>query len=156
MLLHSESGVCACSIVRRRQTTVSLVSEFGPVWSATYDTLRWQLDPAGGLIRIVGWHLTRYFKMLVVDHSATDLAGEIEAMNPNWRAMTLSQVNRLVSRHLYRLARDMGWRKLTLRERLRLGLDEASPQWQRESDLGVLYRRTGCGDFTHRSARGES
>lgn len=120
-------------------------------WSAAFRRLRSSLDgyrPA----RIVMWHWRRYFGFLP-EAEAVALA---DAFIPS-DGTTLAEANREASRDLYRLARSLGWRKLTLREKARLGLPADAPQWHRAESLPASegeYPRDGAGEYSHRAARG--
>ena len=136
------------------QAVVCIATDDRQLWCENFDRLRWELDPKGGLERIVGWHLARWYAFLLEEGvRAADVAGEIEA-SQGPMVCTLSEANRIVSRYLYRLARDLGWRKLTARERSKLGI-EGDRQWWKEEEVNrITYRQTGCGDETHRAAAG--
>ena len=144
------------SVSLGRTVEIVLTPDVGSAWSTgEIDRLRWELDPIGGLEHIAGWHLSRWYRHIADDVAATTVAAEIEAETPTWRGMTLAEANRLVSRHLYRTSRDLGWRKLTKRERDRLGLSSEA-QWMRQEEIDrLVYHRTGCGDYTHAISRGE-
>jgi hypothetical protein len=125
-------------------------------WVRSYPRLR--SDLAGyDLHRIVLWHWTRHYRHLGhEDAAALSLAWAAEAVaSGDLERWTLAEANRSASRALYRLSRDLGWRKLTLREQRR---HELSGQWHREEDVlrarGVLGTPTGCGEATHHAAQG--
>jgi hypothetical protein len=124
-------------------------------WEETHQQLRSDLrdyDPQ----RIVLWHWTRYFRHLEYDTAVqvAELwaAGEFESHKNEW---TLAEANRSASRALYRASRDEGWRKLTVRERIALGL-AGTGQWHRSDALAARTgTETGCGEYTLSSARGQ-
>ena len=124
-------------------------------WTGRYPRLRDHLDPAsGGLRRIVLWHATRYYSFLLDCGAKADveaLAAELDA-DPASLDLGLAEANRLVSRRLYQIARRAGWRKLTLREQRRLGLE--GRQWWPETRIAEAYSATGCGEETLRAAAG--
>ena len=116
---------------------------------------RSRLDSRDHIKNIVRWHYSRYYKMLseydvdVVEAQFTEeiLLGDY----------TLAEANRLASRLLYRAARECGYRKLTKREQLRLGLQG---QWHTEAEYAaaqqkyqVRYSPTGAGEYTLHAAR---
>jgi len=117
-------------------------------WKGEYARLRSDLSDYD-LPRIVVWHWRRYYAML----PAEDVYALADSMT--WLpdgAPTLAEANRAASRALYRLARDMGWRKLTARERAALGLRS---MWVREEDYAAAHARrqsllspTGAGEAT--------
>jgi hypothetical protein len=115
------------------------------------------------LPRIWMWHLRRYYLHLVGSMPEDELrqaadswaaVAEAEGALARW---TLAEANRSASRDLYRVSRESGWRKLTLREREAWGIDGGC--WHR--DEAVLRARetregtpSGCGEATLRAARG--
>lgn len=129
-------------------------------WADTFQTLRSSLD-GYHLPRILMWHWRRYYPHLhdtdAVCELANSWAEEIsqEIKEKHW---TLAEANRSASRALYRFSREMGWRKLTLREREKLGF---SVQWVTEEqvtkryiELGMAEHASGCGEYTLNSAKG--
>lgn len=121
---------------------------------------RHELDEDGDLSRIAGWHATRYYTHLgdsmgdAIEQATHDLLVAVRERDD----ITLAEANRIVSRSLYRASRDLGWRKLTQRERIRHGLGVDHPQWVRESHLATVSpvyagRATGVGDWTDAAAR---
>jgi predicted nucleotidyltransferase len=83
---------------------------------------RWksELDHPEKIEKIVRWHFDRYYKFLNntdIQCIAKDLVMEVITGK-----CTLAEANRIASRLLYKCARDQGFRKLTKREQLRLGL----------------------------------
>ena len=120
-------------------------------WEATFDRLRIDLD-GYDLARVVMWQWSRYYATVVRFEDARSLADAFTA-DPTWM---LSRANQEASRLLYRAARDAGYRKLTQRERLRLGLH--SGQWVPEVVYAAAQERlggwsaTGVGEATLRAA----
>jgi hypothetical protein len=124
-------------------------------WEETHQQLRSDLrdyDPQ----RIVMWHWNRYYRHL--DYTTASqvaelwAAGEFAANKNEW---TLAEANRSASRALYRASRDEGWRKLTIRERIALGLS-GTGQWHRSDTLASRTgTKTGCGQYTIESASGQ-
>lgn len=129
----------------------------GPIlWVQHFQRLRSTLEP-GGLERIVWWHASRYFTHMAseaVTEVCTYLVATWTARMDAGEAIDLASANREVERELYGASRREGWRKLTMRERLRLGLGADSPCWQRISVREARYSATGCGEETLRAARG--
>lgn len=125
------------------------------LWGESWACLR--SDLAGyDLPRVLTWHWARYYRHLDcgdVDAVATAWAEEFRGEHPE---ATLAEANRSASRALYRLSRDLGWRKTTLRERTRLGIDGPG-QWYRAEwcEARKLERSaTGCGQYTLDAAQG--
>lgn len=103
--------------------------------------------------RIVRAHAQSYYRHLPreeVDRLATTFVPT---------RTTLNELNREVSRALYALSRELGWHKLTTKQRKRLDWEGA--QWVDEATYGWLRSRaglespTGCGEFTLTAARSE-
>jgi hypothetical protein len=125
----------------------------------TFRRLRGDLD-GYDMARIIGWHWSRYYRHIPHDDAsalADSWAAEV-ASTGEAASWTLAEANRAASRALYRLSRDLGWRKLTCEERLRLGMPADAGQWHHESELAPIYERmghpTGCGEATLRAASG--
>lgn len=102
--------------------------------------------------RLVRWHWSRYFNFL----SWEDVEGLAKSFTVDWYGETLAEANRRASRGLYDLARQLGWRKLTLKEQERLELTGA---WHREEVCAERmsprsYVRDGVSDHTHVAATG--
>lgn len=92
----------------------------GGWWDRRLKCLRSSLTP-GHEGRIIHWH-ARFYPHLPQP--------EIDALAAAWtppEGCDLNAANRAASRELYRLSRDLGWRKLTLRERKKLGYEGG--QW---------------------------
>lgn len=127
-------------------------------WVQVFPALRSDLAQYD-LRKIVLWHYERYYRFLAYA-DAEALANSFEASHPELRTLTLAEANRLASRDLYRLARDLGWRKLTQREQTALRMDS---QWvrgeeaaERAAQMGLSRQcyRTGAGQYTHEAAAG--
>lgn len=114
------------------------------------DTLRTRpLETAEGARQVIAWHWVHYY-MHLSHNEVEDLLTTFEFLG----CETLSEANRRASRALYARSREMGWRKLTSRERDKFGIEGGC--WQRISTLDrLIYRQTGCGEFTHRAAHQE-
>ncbi len=110
---------------------------------------RLKSDLAGyDLAAIVMWHHSRYYQCVPYEEARL-LADGFKAMFPEIRGMTLAEANRLASRELYRLARNLGWRKLTLKEQRRHGVEG---QWHREEE--IYGSPSGAGEYTLEAAAG--
>ena len=141
------------SVVTHGSSSSTVEVEVG-AWTRTYRALRSSLD-GYRLARIVMWHWRRYYTHLEDGDAVRALADEwaviSEAEASNW---TLAEANRSAARCLYRYSRDAGWRKLTTREREKLG---APAMWVRQEWVAAqqLGRgdATGAGEYTLRSAR---
>jgi hypothetical protein len=120
-------------------------------WRAAFARLRSDLDHYN-LARVMMWHYARYYTHL-------DRA-EVFQYADEWGALphefaTLAEANRAASRELYQLSRDAGWRKLTLREQKKWGLDS---QWVRQEVIAERSRdlsATGVSEATLDAASGE-
>ena len=123
-------------IIRPRDDAAPIVDFF--------PRLRASLDDYN-LASIVRWHAKRWFTHLAPE--------EIEEIAASWEmevkatgmagAWTLNEANRAASRRLYKESRERGWRKLTIRERVRLGFAVDSPQWRTEQDCARAYELVG-------------
>ncbi|HXQ33580.1 MAG TPA: hypothetical protein VN843_06120 [Anaerolineales bacterium] len=105
---------------------------------------------------IMMWQYRRYFQHLQVsDVTTLAVTWQFEV---DRETCTLSMANRSASRALYKLSKELGWSKLTLREQIKLGV---YGQWHHESELIPIYSKmlghpTGCGEATVRAASGGS
>lgn len=102
----------------------------------TFKRLRQTLE-GYNMSAIAIWHWTRYYRHLPYDDAeaaAKAWAAEVQATGEaaSW---TLAEANRAASRMLYRLSRNLGWRKLTAEEKVRLDLPPDTGQWVHERDL---------------------
>lgn len=129
-------------------------------WSMNFQRLEESLDNYD-LARIFWWHWTRYYRVPVPRRDAEERVADWLAditMQMASEPMGLAEANRHVSRWLYRLARQLGWRKLTKREQDKLGL---SGPWHREEECPLRddpqgrWSKSGCGRYTIESARSE-
>lgn len=133
--------------------SLALSDETGAVvWTEDYARLRPELATDQDSARLLGWHATRYFTHLPWE--------EVQALADSWSptpGCSLAQANREAERALYRLSRDLGWHKTTLRERRKLGLDSAS--WVASSTYDAAQARlghpTGASEATLLAARSE-
>lgn len=88
-----------------------------------FDRLKSNLD-GYTMSSVIMWHWNRYFKFLP-HRKVLALANTFERNNPALRQGTLAEANRLANRDLHKLANDLGWHKLTLKEQKRYG----QPEW---------------------------
>jgi hypothetical protein len=142
---------CALQWEGKAEVTLSLVEipTREVVWSSSFERLRWRLEDAG-LANVVAWHWRRWYSFLDLDPDHE--APVIEAEHPEWGEMTLAEINRLVSRHLYRLAKEAGYVKLTAKQKAKY---HVSQQWWKRENLDVILGRAdGVGEYTATSARG--
>jgi len=129
----------------------------GGSWcSPVYQVLRSTLGDYD-LRSVVIWHWRRYYSFIPAP-DALQMADSFELRYPHARGLTLAEANRLASRDLYRLARDVGWRKLTVRERRKHGVDQ---MWVRADALAVRDAAlspdgtpTGAGQYSTEAAAG--
>ena len=137
--------------------SLSIQPVAGDIFTETWECLRANLDDYN-IARVWMWHYRRFYHHLwdcLDNEQAKDLAdqwchsvyesGEAQ----NW---TLAEANRAASRDLYKTSREMGWTKLTKRERSRFGLESAQ-QWHPTDKIDALRKSckghpTGCGEFT--------
>lgn len=101
----------------------------GGEWVRSYKCLRSKLSP-GREGEIVLWH-ARWYPHLPAD--------EVQALAARFtppEGCDLNTANRQASRELYRLSRDLGWHKLTARERQKLGWNGG--QWVDEATYARL------------------
>lgn len=143
----------------RNVTEVRIVRTDGAeVWRAEYARQRCEVLTPEGSDAILWWHHSRYFAASVSREDAESLAAEFRAeviARASDRPMSLTEANRGADRLLYRAARDNGWRKLTLRERQKLGIDGGpwvSPE-RYDAARARLGHPTGCGEYTLSAAR---
>lgn len=133
----------------------------GGSWAHEFPCLRSSLHDYD-ISSIVFWHRENYYQFLPYDE-VESVAREFAARKEEFVAsgITLAEANRAASRELYRLARNLGWRKLTLREREMYRLDG---QWhrveeisRRRVDMGYPpLSATGCGQYTLDAANGRA
>lgn len=107
----------------------------GLPWARRFATLSASIQDYN-LARVVMWHWRRYYQHL--PEEVVRQAADVWALTAVGRALaeewTLARANQEASRELYRLSREEGWRKLTLREREKLGHPEKG-QWQRDETV---------------------
>jgi len=133
-----------------RQWVIWSISEGTAPIVDKWERLRSDLDTYK-LGCIWSWHYARYYKFLDLSEQEVRTIGDAWAVGKQFAS--LAEANRSASRDLYRLSRDSGWRKLTLRERLKIGLTAESPQWHRISEMESRLSATGCGEYTILAAK---
>jgi len=141
-----------------RSTRVLLRGGDGAVLlERVYPRLNWVFSRPDDAGRLVWWHARRHFGFLLAAEAEDDVAALAATFTIPLSVATVSEANRLAERALYRLARDLGWRKMTLRERVRCwgaAAGQDRPQWHRADEVAALLLQTGCGEATHRAAAG--
>jgi hypothetical protein len=103
---------------------------------------------AFGQRRADGCTIGGYFRHLdaqTVDSCASEFIGMV-LENETW---TKAEAYRCAGRILYRESRNLGWRKLTLREKKKHGIPADAGQWHRAENI---YDPTGCGEATLRGS----
>ena len=139
--------------VKTTPTSITIAIDTGNVmgnWSQTFDRLRSDMSDYN-CARIVVWHWNRYYQFLPPEE-VHQLADSIELRCPTIRTGTLAEANRMASRELYRLARDLGWRKLCTRERKRYGIDSMWVRADKIAQADQSGHPSGCGEFTLEAA----
>lgn len=126
---------------------VTLARGADVLWSGTFPRLR-----AAAYQRrareLVMWHWSRYFRHL--DSAVAEQVADGLAIADG---STITSANREASNRLYEESVALGWKKLTRRERDKLGYPADAGQWQRESD--VAMRRAVRAGLDHPSGTGE-
>lgn len=123
----------------------------GGHWSGSWVILKSDLADYN-LSAVVMWHWNRYYQFLPFEEVQL-LAQSFEASHPEIKRLTLAEANRLASRDLYRLARDLGWRKLTLREANKFSLSQGwHPTENVVKRISEIY--PGVGQYTQEAASG--
>jgi hypothetical protein len=126
------------------------------LWVKNYKRLRTTLDEYNPQ-RLLIWHWTRYYRHLPYETAEQVAQTWILSDWANYaHEWTLAEANRSASRALYRASREAGFRKMTLRERLKCGLTAASSQWQRADSVKYEGTPTGCGQATLEAAAGKA
>lgn len=131
----------------------------GGIWAQSFPRMRWEVK-AGALRAILIAQAKAWFGFLL--RSASD---DVYALADYWSSLDHTQkekdivvLNRTASHALYDLATQLGWRKLTLREKRKLGLSDDSPQWHKADGLVMhstgIGTASGCGEHTIRTAHG--
>lgn len=126
----------------------------GGSWIECFPRLKSDLS-GYDLPALVCWQWKRYYKFLDAE-TVEPAAQAFESLHPEIRSKTLAEANRIASRYLYRIARDLGWRKLTIRERASLAM---SAQWVRQEDVAARriqfgFDSCGVGQYTREASQG--
>ncbi|HYE79233.1 MAG TPA: hypothetical protein VEI97_14715 [bacterium] len=143
-------GGTATILATESEVQVDLQVVGGASWRRAFRRLRSDLNDYSAE-RLILWHFWRYYTHLLPELE------EVQKFAATWTipgGMGLAEANRCASRCLYDLSRALGWRKLTLRERGKLGFDEDAAQWQRISECERRYSVTLCGEATTCSSYG--
>jgi len=142
---HGEAGLSVRLV--SADATVTLARGADVLWSGTFPRLRaaaYQSRARG----LVMWHWSRYFRHL--DSAVAEQVADGLAIADG---STITSANREASNRLYEESVALGWKKLTRRERDKLGYPADAGQWQRESD--VAMRRAARAGLDHPSGTGE-
>jgi hypothetical protein len=128
----------------------------GGIWAASFPRLRYLIDERTDLLGIFMHQAKSWFPFLLRNHGEdVRQAGEVWAALPFIQGCKdLVVLNRTASAALYDLASNMGWRKLTLRDKRRYGLTDNSPSWHRAD--GLLLSRSYKGQITGVGCNGGS
>lgn len=161
-LAAQETPGCVAPTVRVRLDTCDADDGTPLRWERSWERLRWAPDGARSPRDVVMWHAQRYFPRELLDDAAALADGwtwPVAEDGPHaGQPVTLAEANRAADRALYRMARDLGWRKLTLRERGKLGWTDG-PQWRRQDDVlarlvELGHTASGASDWSRDEATG--
>lgn len=126
---------------------VTLARGADVLWSGTFPRLR-AAAYQRRVRELVMWHWSRYFR-----HLDAKVAEQVADGLAIADGSTITSANREASNRLYEESVALGWKKLTRRERDKLGYPPDAGQWQRESD--VAMRRAARAGLDHPSGTGE-
>lgn len=153
--LAHEAVEARLNIDMANQCVVRVTRDRDTLWSESFDRLRAMASPFG-VRDLVMWHWSRYFRHLDAS-TAERVVGELVIED----GTTITAANRQCSNRLYEESVALGWRKLTARERERLGYPSDAGAWQREEHVACmraihagLASPTGCGEHTLAAASG--
>jgi hypothetical protein len=142
------------SFVDNGEITIAIEKNGDRLWSKTFEKLR-AYAYQSRVRELVMWHWARYFRHL--DSATAEGVADGLVITDG---TTVTAANRLASNALYAESRNLGWHKLTLREREKLGYPAEAGAWQREEHvtckramLAGFGSPTGCGEYTLQSAR---
>lgn len=126
------------------------------MWAQAFPRLRFVVE--GGDRRGILLHQWKGWYKFLPEDDVRQLA-ELWSLLPHTIACDdIVVLNRTASQALYDLATNLGWRKLTLKDRLRIGLGPDSQQWQRVERIDRLRNGlgsvNGCGQYTIDAANG--
>ena len=128
----------------------------GGMWAQQFPRLRYLVDNRTDLVAIFLNQWKDWYKFIPGEDARQ--AAELWAALPHTKSQDdIVVLNRTASSALYDLATNMGWRKLTLKDRERIGLGPESQQWQRVERVDQLRlestsNASGCGDYTVKAA----
>lgn len=134
----------------------------GGFWGQEFHRLDFTLDPNTDRTYIFLHQASNWYGFLFDAGHGADIhqTASMWASLPAVRDETdIVVLNRTASNALYDLARNLGWRKLTKRERDKLGLPVDAKQWQRTDYIAALTDRngmsSGVGEHTLRCSHGK-
>lgn len=123
----------------------------GGFWAQRWAQHRW-IPETGDRRAILLWHYQHWYRWLPAE--------DVHALADYWACLPHTQeatdivvLNRTASAALYDLAIQLGWRKLTRREKDRLGLGPQARSWHRAEQIAALRGdASGTGEYTRRAA----
>jgi hypothetical protein len=151
----------AVRVIEEPTSTVVEVFWRGGFWGQEFPRLSYTVDDRTDLAGVLIHQASMYF-----GHIWPREAEQVRALAAEWARRPwvkecgdICWLNRDASQCLYDLSRNLGWVKLTQRQRERLGL--GGQQWQREDYVAVLRLKAGLdtpagvGQHTLDAAHGE-
>lgn len=145
---YQTNGKASLSVLLRGdEATVTFTRGTDVLWSGSFPRLRAAAYQSRAR-ELVMWHWSRYFR-----HLDSAVAEKVADSLVIADGSTITSANREASNRLYEESVALGWRKLTRRERERLGYPPDAGQWQRERDVAV--RRAARAGLDHPSGTGE-
>lgn len=114
----------------------------------SYSPIRTLIVP-GSEQNILMWHWRNFYSVPIPEQDALALSNEFVHILTVDSITKLNEANRVASRMLYRLARQLGWRKLSTREQKKKGIDVP---WVRQD---TMHNHSGSGEFSIRAANGD-
>lgn len=132
-------------IIEEEPRALILLARWKPagVWAQSFHQLDYTVEPDSGE-RVVLWQWTRHYHFLPADE-VRQTAAMFASLPAVRQCADIAVLNRMASNALYDLARQMGWRKLSLVEKRRYGLSPDAPQWHRQDGLVLRQARAGLG-----------
>lgn len=155
LVFVGKNGRLMLSLTEGEATIICAWNDGG--WTETYQRLRSDLT-GYDFAAVVIWHWRRYYHHLNYN-DARLLADGFLSLHPECVSLTLAEVNRLASRELYTLSTELGWKKLTDRDRKRINMANLHSWVYKDEYYSMLPIRqpssTGCGEYTHDAASGK-